>query len=75
MKPEDAIISHPQTSKQAKAIKAFMKARDIKFETFKESPYNPSFVEKIRKSEKEFENGDYNRVKEEDLNDFLGLEK
>lgn len=39
----------------------------------KESPYNPEFVDKIIKSEKEFKEGNYARVEKKDLKNFLGL--
>ncbi len=39
----------------------------------KDSPYDPEFVEKIRQSEKEFEDGNYTTVKKKDLKNFLSL--
>jgi transcription antitermination factor NusG len=73
MKTENIIIAHPQTDEQANVIKAFMKALKIKFELLKESPYNSDFVTKIKKSKKEFENGDFTRVEKSELQNFLGL--
>jgi hypothetical protein len=40
---------------------------------FKQSPYDPKFVEKIKQSEKEFEEGNFTRVEKKDLKNFLGL--
>jgi len=74
MKTENIIIVHPQTDDQVNIIKAFMKALKIKFEISKESAYNADFVDKIEKSKKEFEKGDFTRVEKNDLKNFLGLE-
>lgn len=74
MKTENIIIAHPQTDEQVNVIKAFMNALKIKFEISKESPYNADFVAKIKKSKKEFKNGDFTRVEKNDLQNFLGLE-
>lgn len=74
MKTENIIIAHPQTDEQINVIKAFMNALKIKFEISKESPYNSDFVAKIEKSKKEFENGDFTRVEQGDLQNILGLE-
>jgi hypothetical protein len=67
------ITAHPQDDSQVEAVKAFMKALKIKFEISKEKPYNPEFVAKIKKSEQEFKDGKFTRVKKEDLQSFLGL--
>lgn len=48
------------------ALKAFMKALKICFEEG-ESPYNPEFVEKIKRSEAEFKTGKIKAIKTEDL--------
>ena len=57
MKEPNILIAHPKTNEQLKALKAFMEALKIKFEMAKESPYDPEFVEKIRKSRKDFKEG------------------
>jgi hypothetical protein len=67
------ITAHPQDDSQIEAVKAFMKALKIKFEISKEKPYNPEFVAKIKKSEQEFKDGKFTRVKKDDLQSFLGL--
>lgn len=67
------ITAHPQDDSQVEAVKAFMKALKIKFEISKDKPYNPDFVAKIKKSEQEFKDGKFTRVKKEDLQSFLGL--
>jgi len=72
MKTRDIFIAHPKTNAQVNALKAFMKALKIKFEISKDTPYNPEFVAKIKKSEKEFEEGNFKRVEKKDLHKFLG---
>ena len=46
-----------------------MKAQKIKFEikSQDEQPYDPAFVEKVLKGDKDFENGNYKMIKTEDL--------
>ncbi len=73
MKTQDIFIAHPKTNEQVNALKAFMQALKIKFEISKDSPYNPEFVAKIKKSEKEFEEGSFKRVEKKDLQKFLGV--
>ena len=53
------IKAYTVNTSQIDAIKAFMKALKIKFEVAKEeeSPYNPEFVSKIKKGDKEFAEG------------------
>ena len=72
MSTSNIFIVHPATSEQESALKAFVKALKIKFEVA-ESPYNPVFVDKIKKSRKEIEQGDVTRVEKADLQHFLGL--
>lgn len=67
------ITVHPENASQIEAVKAIMKALKIKFEISKEKPYNPDFLEKIKRSEEDFKNGKFTRVKKEDLQNFLGL--
>ncbi len=67
------IIAHTEDASQIEAVKAFMKALKIKFEISKDKPYNAEFVAKIRKSEKEFEKGEFTRVEKDDLQNFLAL--
>ena len=66
------ITAFPQDNSQIEAIKAFMKSLKIKFE-IAEKPYNSQFVNKIRKSEKEIQQGKTVAVKKEDFKQFLGL--
>jgi hypothetical protein len=52
----ETVIIHPESKEQLNALKAFAKALKIKFETEK-SPYDPEFVEKIKKSKKQAQKG------------------
>jgi len=55
----ETLIVEPKSRKQLNAIKAVLKALDITFRKEQESPYNPEFVAKIKKSEELFEKGEY----------------
>lgn len=65
------ITVHPEDASQIEAVKAIMKALKIKFEISKEKPYNPEFVAKIKRSEEDFKNGKFTRVKAVDLNKYI----
>ncbi len=69
----NTIILHTETKEQENALKAFAKALKIKFEVAKEKPYSPEFVAKIKKSEKEFEDGNYSAVDKKDLKKLFGI--
>lgn len=60
------LIAHPESKEKLKAIKAFMMALEIRFEE-DENPYNPQFMEKIKRSEEDFKAERYKAVKTEDL--------
>ena len=60
------LIVHPESEEKLLALKAFMKALKIRFEEEK-SPYDPKFVEKIKRSEEDFKAGNYKAIKTEDL--------
>jgi hypothetical protein len=57
MKTQDIFIAHPKNTQQINALKAFMQALEIKFETTKEKPYNSEFVDMILQADKDFEKG------------------
>ena len=65
------ITVHPEDASQIEAVKAIMKALKIKFEITKEKPYNPEFMAKIKRSEEDFKNGKFTRVKKEDLSKYI----
>ncbi len=55
----ETLIVEPKSRKQLNAIKAVLKALDVTFRKEEEIPYNPEFVAKIKKSEEQFEKGEY----------------
>ena len=69
----ETLIVEPKSRKQLNAIKAVLKALDIPFRQEQESPYNPEFVAKIKKSEEQIKQGRVTRVEKENLQSFLGL--
>ena len=74
MATENIFIVHPENAEQENALKAFVKALKIKFEIANEKPYNHDFVNKIKKSREEFNEGNFKHIKKEDLQSFLGLQ-
>lgn len=61
------IKAYPSNSQQIDAIKAFMKALNIKFEVDKDSPYNPDFVKKIKDSQKQSKEGKTVKIDLDDI--------
>jgi hypothetical protein len=51
------IKAYTDNTTQVEAIKAFLQAFKIKFEIGNDNPYNPEFVEMIKKGDKEFAEG------------------
>lgn len=70
----ETLIVELKSRKQLNTIKAVLKALDVTFRQEQESPYNPEFVARIRKSEQQFEEGKVTRVTKENIQSFLGLE-
>ena len=66
------ITAFTKDNSQIEAIKAFMKALEIKFE-IADKPYNSEFVTKILQSEKEIQQGKTIAVKKDDFKQFLSL--
>ena len=60
------LIVNPESKEKMHALKAFMKALKISFKEDK-SPYNPEFVEKIKRSEEDFKAGKFKAIKTDDL--------
>jgi hypothetical protein len=73
MKTEHILIARPKTNEQFIALKAFMEALKINFETTEDKPYDPAFVEKLIESRRQAEEGKTTRVKKENLKEFLGI--
>lgn len=65
------IIVHAESDKMEK-ITAFLKELKVVFETGdKDNPYDPDFVEKIKKSQQQYKEGNYTTVANEDLEKYL----
>lgn len=62
----ETIIAHPKNKEQLAALKAFIKALKIDFET-KKSPYNPEFVKNILQAKEDIKNGKGVKIAFEDL--------
>lgn len=62
----ETLIAHPKNKEQLAALKAFVKALKIDFET-KKSPYNPIFVKQILKAREDIKNGKGVKIAVEDL--------
>ena len=71
MKNNNVLIAHPNSEDEMSVIKAFFNALNIKFEIAKESPYNPKFVEKIKKIQK---SANRTEVNPKDLWGSIGLQ-
>ena len=63
----ETIIVKPESQEQKKTIKAFLNALKIKFKEEDLSPYNPEFVAKIKKGEKDKKAGRYKTIKTSEL--------
>lgn len=68
----ETLILHPKNEVQLTALKAIAKALEISFEVT-ETPYNPEFVNKIKRSKQEVVAGKVTRVEKKDLKALLGL--
>ncbi len=65
------IIVHAESDKMKK-IMTFLKELKVAFETGDEdNPYNPDFVEKIKKSQQQYKNGNFTTLAQEDLEKYL----
>jgi hypothetical protein len=67
----NVVIAHPKDEKQKNALTAVMEALNIKFE--EEKPYNKTFVAKIKKGKRQYENGQFIKVNKKQINELLGL--
>ncbi|KQM64553.1 hypothetical protein ASE74_11060 [Pedobacter sp. Leaf216] len=62
----ETLIAHPKNEEEATALKVVMKVLKIDFET-EESPYNPEFVAKIKRSQEQMKAGKGVKIAVEDL--------
>jgi hypothetical protein len=60
------LIVQPDSQEKLDAIKAFMNALKISFEETK-SPYNPDFIDKIRKGEDDIRKGNTEKISLDDV--------
>lgn len=65
----ETLIVRPKNKEQLAALKVFMTAFKISFQENKDdkTTYNPEFVEKIKRSEEDFKEGNFKVVKTVDL--------
>jgi hypothetical protein len=69
MQTQNVFIAHPATTEQINALKAFVKALNIKFEIrTTEKPYDQAFVDKILQGDEDFKAGKGKRMTMEELN-------
>ena len=69
MQTQNIFIAHPSTTEQIKALKAFVKALNIKFEIkTTEKPYNQQFVDKILQGDEDFKAGKGKKMTMDELN-------
>lgn len=62
----ETLIVQPDSKEKSDAIKAFMKALKISFETTR-SPYNPDFVDKIKKGDEDIKEGRTSKISLDDV--------
>jgi hypothetical protein len=65
----ETLIVHPKNQEQLTALKSFMKAFKVDFQTAKsgEDFYSPEFVAKIKKSEAEVKAGKTTKIEPADI--------
>ena len=70
MDSQNIFIAHPTTSEQVDALKAFVKALNIKFEIANEKTYDNDLVVKIEKGRRDFADGKGTIMSIDQLNDL-----
>lgn len=68
----ETLIVEPKSKKQLDAIKAVLKAMEISFRKADESPYNPEFVDKIKRAEKNVKDGNFVEMGLDELRELCG---
>jgi hypothetical protein len=63
----EAITIHPKSKQQARLFEQLAKALDVPFIKEGKSPYDPKFVAKVTRAEKNFKAGKFTIMKIEDL--------
>lgn len=64
MKTANVLIAHPTSNTKLDALKAVMKALDIKYEV---SPYDPAYVSMILQGDKDRKAGKGKKISTDDL--------
>ena len=71
MRTPEALIAHPVTGEQEDALKAFMQALRIRFETTtSKSPYNKEFVDMVLQAEDGIKKGKGKSVSSEEFDNL-----
>ena len=64
----ETIIIHPRSKQETKAFEQMAKALNVRFEKAKgKGKYNPEFVSKIKKGDRDKKAGNFKVIKTEDL--------
>lgn len=66
----ETLVIHPEGADKANALKAFLKAFNIKFETYiddSQNPYKPEFIAKIQRGDEDVKTGRTTKVTLDDL--------
>lgn len=63
----ETIRIQAEDEEQLKTVKAILKALKVPFKVSKENPYDPNFVDKIKESERQVQQGKVKAIKSEDL--------
>jgi hypothetical protein len=58
----ETLLVYPENNKQLKALKAVMTVLNVKFEKKEESPYDPEFVKKIERGDKDILQGKTTKI-------------
>ena len=72
MESQAIFTAHPKNAAQVDALKAFMKALNIKFEVTEsdEKPYRADFVAKIKKSQQDYQEGKGTTITPDELDNL-----
>lgn len=63
----DPITIYPKSEEEASLFEQLAKALNVPFKKNTDSPYDPEFVDKIKRSEKNHKQGKFKTIKVEDL--------
>ena len=63
----EIITIHPRSKSETKVFEQMAKALDLPFEKTKSKKYDPAFVAKIKKGDRDKKMGNYKSIETEDL--------